>query len=121
MKLRGHAPPHGTTCSSASLPVPPSMEKTTTLSNRGHDSVVVFSIDGGTGAMALEQVVPCGGAWPRSFTLDPTGRWLLVANQRSDSVVVFARDEASGRLIRTPHQLTVSRPACVRFGAAGNQ
>jgi len=104
----------------AGLHVAPS-GRTLYVSNRGHDSVAVFAIDGRTGTLTLEQVIPCGGAWPRSFTLDPTGRWLVVANQRSDSVVVFARDVGSGRLTQTSHELAVSRPACVRFGAAGSQ
>ena len=46
-----------------------------------------------TGALALEQVVSTDGDWPRNFSLDPTGRWLLVANQRSDSIVVFECDQ----------------------------
>jgi 6-phosphogluconolactonase len=85
------------------------------VSNRGHDSLAVFSVADATGALALEQVVPTDGDWPRNFTLDPTGRWLLVANQRSGSIVVFGRDPESGRLTPTPHRIAIPSPVCLRF------
>ena len=60
------------------------------------------------------------GDWPRNFSLHPSGRWLLVANQRSDSVVVFARDPDNGRLTptRPPQRIAIPRPVCLRFLAA---
>jgi len=87
------------------------------VSNRGHNSIAVFSVAESTGALALEQVVPTEGDWPRNFSLDPTGRWLLVANQRSDSVVVFRRDPESGRLTptRPPQRIAIPSPVCLRF------
>jgi len=92
-----------------------SLGRTVYVSNRGHNSVAVFSVQPKTGALTLTQVVPTGGAWPRNFSLDPTERWLLVANQNSGSVVVFARDRESGRLSETPRRLAVPSPACLRF------
>jgi len=86
------------------------------VSNRGHDSIAVFSI-AETGAIRLEQTIATGGEWPRNFSLDPTGRWLLVANQNSGSIVVFARDPRSGRLSATSHRLEIPSPVCVRFRA----
>jgi 6-phosphogluconolactonase len=91
--------------------------RTLYVSNRGHNSIAVFSVADATGAVALEQVVPTEGDWPRNFSLDPTGRWLLVANQRSGSVVVFARDQASGRLTQTAQRIAVPSPVCLRFRA----
>jgi 6-phosphogluconolactonase len=85
------------------------------VSNRGHNSLAVFSVAESTGALALEQVVSTDGDWPRNFSLDPTGRWLLVANQRSDSVIVFARDQASGRLTPTRERIALPSPVCLRF------
>lgn len=85
------------------------------VSNRGHDSIAMFTIARASGALALEQVVPTDGDWPRNFSLDPSGRWLLVANQRSGSVVVFARDEATGRLTATKQRLALPSPVCLRF------
>jgi len=84
------------------------------VSNRGHNSIAVFSVDS-TGALALEQVVSTEGDWPRNFSLDPSGRWLLVANQRSDSVVVFGRDPENGRLTPTRQRIALPSPVCLRF------
>jgi 6-phosphogluconolactonase len=89
--------------------------RTLYLSNRGHNSIAVFSVAESTGALALEQVVSTDGDWPRNFTLDPTGRWLLVANQRSDSIVVFARDEKTGRLTPTRERIALPSPVCLQF------
>jgi 6-phosphogluconolactonase len=91
--------------------------RTVYVSNRGHNSIAVFSVAKSTGALALEQVISTGGDWPRNFSLDPTGRWLLVANQRSGSVVVLARDPQNGLLTPTREQIALARPACVRFQA----
>ena len=91
--------------------------RTLYVSNRGHNSIAVFSVAESTGTLALEQVVSTEGDWPRNFSLDPTGRWLLVANQRSDSVVVFARDPDTGRLTapRPPQRIVIPSPVCLWF------
>lgn len=93
--------------------------RTLYLSNRGHDSIAVFSIAPRTGAIEWVQAVSTGGDWPRNFSLDPTGRWILVANQRSGSVNVLSRDAASGRLAPTSRQIAIASPACVRFRGGG--
>jgi 6-phosphogluconolactonase len=85
------------------------------VSNRGHNSIAVFSVAESTGALALDQVVPTDGDWPRNFSLDPSGRWLLVANQRSDSIVVFGRDPETGRLTATNQRIVIPSPVCLRF------
>jgi 6-phosphogluconolactonase len=89
--------------------------RTVYVSNRGHNSIAVFSVAESTGALMLDQVVSTEGDWPRNFSLDPTGRWLLVANQRSDSVVVFGRDPDNGRLTPTRQRIAIPGPACLRF------
>src|SRR5213592_2069874 len=89
--------------------------RTVYVSNRGHNSIAMFSVADSTGALALEQVISTEGDWPRNFSLDPSGRWLLVANQRSDSVVVFGRDPDNGRLTPTRQRLAIPSPVCLRF------
>jgi 6-phosphogluconolactonase len=91
--------------------------RTLYVSNRGHNSLAVFSVAESTGALALDQVVSTDGDWPRNFSLDPTGRWLLVANQRSNSIVVFGRDQKSGRLTPTRQRIALPSPVCLRFQA----
>ena len=89
--------------------------RTLYVSNRGHNSVAVFSMAKSTGALALEQVISTEGDWPRNFTLDPSGRWLLVANQRSGTVIVFERDRDNGRLKLTRQRIEIPSPVCLRF------
>jgi 6-phosphogluconolactonase len=50
-------------------------------SNRGHDSIVVFRVDGG-GALTLVEYESTRGQTPRHFAIDPTGRWLIAAKQQ---------------------------------------
>ena len=88
------------------------------VSNRGHNSIAVFSIAPQTAALAQVQVISTGGDWPRNFTLDPTGRWLLVANQRSGSVTVFSRNGMSGILTQSSHRIELPTPVCLRFQSA---
>jgi 6-phosphogluconolactonase len=76
----------------------------------------VFSV-ASTGVLTLVQVVSTDGDWPRNFSLDPTGRWLLVANQKSNSIVVFGRDDESGRLKPTRQRIALPSPVCLRFRA----
>jgi 6-phosphogluconolactonase len=87
------------------------------VSNRGHNSIAMFSIATSSGVLALEQTISTEGDWPRNFSLDLSGRWLLVANQRSNSVVVFARDEKTGRLTSTRERIELPSPVCLRFRA----
>jgi 6-phosphogluconolactonase len=90
--------------------------RTVYASNRGHNSIAVFSV-AETGALALQQTISTGGDWPRNFSVDPTGQWLLAANQRSNSIVVFRCDQDSGRLTPTAHRFEVPTPVCLRFQA----
>jgi 6-phosphogluconolactonase len=60
-------------------------------------------------------VVSSGGACPRNFALSPDGRWLIAANQDSNNLAVFARDEETGGLKRTDQTIEVDSPVCVIF------
>jgi 6-phosphogluconolactonase len=67
-------------------------------SNRGHDSIAIFSVDASTGRLTVVGHQPTGGDTPRSFHLEKSGRVLLVANQDSDEVVSFRVDATTGLL-----------------------
>lgn len=67
-------------------------------SNRGHDSIVIYSVNAATGRLTLVGHQPTGGHTPRSFHIDTSGRLLLVANQGSNAIVSFRVDTATGRL-----------------------
>jgi 6-phosphogluconolactonase len=75
-------------------------------SNRGEDTLVVFTIADDGGLTLLERI-PCGGKTPRHFTLDPSGRWLVCGNQDSANVTVFRRDGGTGRLSGPLHSMTL--------------
>lgn len=89
--------------------------RTVYLSNRGDNTIAVFSVDATTGALVLAQTMSSGGNWPRNFTLTPDGKGLLVAHQRSDSVVAFRIDAATGLLQNAGTALTTPVPVCVVF------
>jgi len=93
------------------------------VSNRGHHSIAMFSVDEPTGKLTFLGVEPIRGKTPRNFALDPTGRFLLAAGMDSNTVTVFAIDEVTGRLTFTGTSLDVPMPVCIRFrrdrGAAG--
>lgn len=88
-------------------------------SNRGHDSLAVFAIDGATGRLRPAGHVATGGKTPRNFAIDPTGRFLLAANQGSDSIVVFRIDPETGMPKPTGDSVAVGAPVCVVFGGKG--
>lgn len=83
-------------------------------SNRGENTIVVFSVDKATGTLSLVGREDVRGDWPRNFNLDPNGNFLLVANQRSNNIVVFKRDTENGTLSFVQEQALAS-PVCLEF------
>jgi 6-phosphogluconolactonase len=84
-------------------------------SNRGHDSLAIYSIDAADGTLTSIGHEPTGGKNPRNFAVAPEGRFVLAANQDSDSILVFRRNEDSGRLDATGTRLEVPKPVCIKF------
>jgi 6-phosphogluconolactonase len=85
------------------------------VSNRGDDSIAVFSIDPDSGGLTPVERAPSGGRAPRSFVIDPGGEWLLAANQGSNSINLFRIDPRSGRLTPAGWSQTVVSPVCVLY------
>ena len=84
-------------------------------SNRGHESVAVFSVDKKTGKLALVDVTPIGGKWPRNVNLDPAGRWLIAAGEQTNTLTVFKVDLSTGKLTPVGDPVPCPQPACVVF------
>jgi 6-phosphogluconolactonase len=84
-------------------------------SNRGEDSLVVFSINETTGTLTFVQRIACGGKTPRHFTLDQSGNWIVCGNQDSASVTVFARDAGTGRLSGPVQTMPLESPMFTLF------
>jgi len=66
--------------------------------NRGENTIVVFSVDKNTGQLTEVGRTSVNGDWPRNFAIDPSGKYLLVANQRSNNISIFSRDAEKGTL-----------------------
>lgn len=84
-------------------------------SNRGHNSIAVFTIDQETGKLTFVETQGKGVKVPRNFNVDPTGKYMLVANQDGDDIVVFRVDQETGKLGTTGQRVAVPKPVCVKF------
>jgi 6-phosphogluconolactonase len=80
-------------------------------SNRGHNSIVTFRV-GVDGKLSEPSHRDCGGNWPRNFAVSPSGKFFLVANQRSDEISVVREGAHSDEAVSS---LTLNAPSCVRF------
>lgn len=81
-------------------------------SNRGHNSIVTWKVGLG-GSLSSPKHQDCGGNWPRSFAVSPSGRYFVVANQRSNEVSSVSagidRSEEAGTVLQ------FNAPACIKF------
>jgi 6-phosphogluconolactonase len=85
-------------------------------SNRGHDSIALFSVDRDKLTLTPMDHTPTLGKTPRNFTLDPSGKFLIAANQDSSDITIFRVHPNTGQL--TPVGQPVKDapvPVCVLF------
>lgn len=87
-------------------------------SNRGHDSLAIFSIDRSTGEITRIGIASTMGNEPRNFAITPDGAFLLAENQNSDTIVTFKR-ESDGTLTATGSVINVPAPVCLQFLPVG--
>jgi 6-phosphogluconolactonase len=85
------------------------------VANRGDNFLATFTVSPDGSRLTYQRRSSCGGTIPRHLTLDPTEHWLLVANQGSDTIAVFARDPQSGQLAETGKTFPLSKPQCLVF------
>lgn len=83
-------------------------------SNRGHNSLAAYKVAAADGRLEFIASCPCGGKTPRNFAVDPTGRFLIVANQDSDNLVTFEIDQELGTLTEI-RRIECPTPVCVKF------
>lgn len=79
------------------------------------NEISVYAIDPDNGKLIFTQRVSTYGKNPRDFAIDPSGKFLLVANQDSNTIFTYRIDQASGRLYRTSSSLTIGNPVCLKF------
>lgn len=86
------------------------------MSNRGDlNNLAIFRIDARSGKLSLVGHQSTKGKSPRNFMIDPSGSYLLVANQDSNNIVVFKRNKTTGRLTATGHEVSVPKPVCLKM------
>ena len=83
-------------------------------SNRGHDSIAVFSILA-DGSLELLEIVPSHGKTPRDFDLTPDQEFLIAVHQDSDNATVFKRNPKTGRLAELSNDFRVPEAVCITF------
>lgn len=83
-------------------------------SNRGHNSLAIFSI-GTSGRIALQGHQDTMGKTPRNFLVDPKGEYVFVANQDTDNITIFRRDAKTGLLTYTGNSVSVPAPVCLKL------
>ncbi len=83
------------------------------LSNRGEDTIVVYTVDAKSGSVKEIQRVSSEGKDPWSFTLTHDARWMVVGNEASGDVTVLERDGKTGKLRSTGEKLAVPNPVSV--------
>ncbi|WP_341902537.1 lactonase family protein [Fluviicola taffensis] len=90
-------------------------------SNRwDHENTLsIFSIDQRNGTLTLVGHQSTLGDNPRNFVIDPTGNFLIVANQVSNNLIVFKRDLKTGLLTKTQTEITVKNPSCLQMRIYG--
>ena len=87
-------------------------------SNRGDENdIAIFAIDKSTGKLTLKGHQSVLGKTPRNFSIDPSGRFLLAANQSSNDIVIFKRDAATGLLQDTGKKIVIDKPVCLKWVA----
>jgi 6-phosphogluconolactonase len=85
-------------------------------SDRGDlNTIAIFSIDPVSGKLTLKGTESTFGKGPRNFIIDPTGNYLLAANQDSRNIVIFKRDRETGLLIKTDKEIKIPRPVCLQM------
>ena len=85
-------------------------------SNRGDaNTITIFSINPSSGKLKALGYQSTLGVAPRNFSLDPSGNFLLVANQNSDNIVIFKRNKTTGLLTDTGKKIETGNPVCLRW------
>jgi 6-phosphogluconolactonase len=85
------------------------------VSNRGQDSVVLFTVAPGSGQLTYAGYTPTGGRRPRFFALDPTAERLYVANQDSNDITGFRIDQATGLPVPMGVVARTGSPSAISF------
>jgi len=82
-------------------------------SNRGFNSLAIYKV--------VEDKIEFIGwetegiNWPRNFAIDPSGNYILIANQKGNNITVYQRNIQTGLLTKLNHEISIESPVCIRF------
>jgi 6-phosphogluconolactonase len=85
------------------------------VSNRGHNSLVLFAIDREKGTLTYVEEQGTGGKTPRHFGVQPNAKHLAIGNQDSNQVLICRIDPENGRLKPSGVFTDVPAPVCMVF------
>lgn len=83
--------------------------------NRGHNSIALFQVNQESGELSFVERTSTEGDWPRDFVIDPSEKFIVASNQESSNIVLYSRDESTGRLTLLQSDIKVPHPVCVKF------
>lgn len=84
-------------------------------SNRGLDSIAVFSIDKKNFKLNLVEVTETKGSHPRDFSIDPSGQFLIIPHQLTPNITLFHRDLKTGKLTKADKEFAIESGVCIKF------
>jgi len=85
------------------------------VTNRGsYNTIATYSINQ-NGSLKLIQVIPTNGKTPRNFIVTPSNKFVLVANQNSNNIVIYSRDITTGLLTPTGNEIKVGTPVSLQM------
>ena len=86
--------------------------------NRGEaNTISLFEIND-KGKLVHKKTIPTGGKNPRDFTIVPGGKFVLVAHQDSNDIIVFNRDQTTGELTNSGKKIELCSPVNLVFAKA---
>ncbi len=83
-------------------------------SNRGYNSIAIFGVNPDNSNLTLVAFEDTRGEAPRNFSLSPDDKFLLVANQDTDTIIAFSRDSSTG-LLNYISTIDAPTPVCILF------
>jgi 6-phosphogluconolactonase len=84
-------------------------------SNRGYDSITVFSVDSNSGDLNFLSNIKLTGKSPRDFSISPSGKFLIVANQDTSNVELYSINKVTGELTYLNISESIPNPVCIKF------
>lgn len=79
------------------------------------NEIAIFSIDQTNGKLSLVDKQPSLGKSSRTFAIDPTANWVISTSQGTNELIVFKRNQETGKLTPTGQKVSIDKPSLVKF------